>query len=226
MNENNSRVLLCESDANLASVMAGYLRNKNCSVDVADSAENAIEQLQKYSDYTCCLLDTSMPRKRAYRVLEFVRSQEKHVPVIALTNHSSVEDLVALYEMGADDVVRKPIVMEIIYCKIEVLVRRSSSSMASKQTVFDLAGRTFDSVKQRLDDQHLSGRESDLLLMLCRNRNEVVDRRVILRNLWGADNFYTSRSLSVYANHLRHLLEGTNIRVMSVHGKGYKLVDE
>ena len=226
MNENVARVLLCESDVNLASVMAGYLRNKSFEVDLAETADEAIEKLQKNSDYICCLLDMSMPRKRAYRVLEIVRSQEKRVHLIALTNHSSVEELVALYEMGADDVVRTPIVMAIIYCKIEVLIRRSSNSMASKQTVFDLAGRTFDSVKQRLDDQHLSGRESDLLLMLCRNRNEVVDRRVILRNLWGADNFYTSRSLSVYANHLRHLLEGTNIRVMSVHGKGYKLVDE
>lgn len=226
MNENNPRVLLCESDANLASVMAGYMRSKECVVDVADNADDAMEKMQKNSDYTCCLLDMSMPRKRAYRVLEFVRSQENNVPVIALTNHSSVEELVALYDMGADDVVRKPIVMEIIYCKIAVMVRRTSSTLASKQTVFDLGGREFDSVKQRLGEQHLSGRESDLLLMLCRNRNEVVDRRVILRNLWGADNFYTSRSLSVYANHLRHLLEGTNIRVMSVHGKGYKLVDE
>lgn len=204
--------------------MCGYLRDKGYLVDVVLTAEEAIGKAQNTQDYLLCILDMSMPRRRSYRVLEAMRQANVKWPILALTNHSSIDELVAVYAAGADDVMRKPISMELINCKIEVLLRRERGNALNRQKEFELGDKHFDSVHQLLDDVHLSGRENDLLLMLCRHRNELVERSVILRTLWGVDNFYTARSLSVYVNHLRHLLEGTGIRIMSVHGKGYKMV--
>lgn len=206
--------------------MQAYLRDKNYVVDIAETAEEAIERLQHVADYTICILDMAMPRRRAYRVLEVNLTLQQPVPVLALTGQSTIDDLVALYEAGADDVMRKPIAMELVHCKIKVLQRHASHSVTSRQVKFELGKLHFDSVHQSLADTHLSGRENDLLLMLCRSRNELVDRHVILRNLWGADNYYASRSLSVYINHLRRLLDDSGARILSIHGKGYKLVDE
>lgn len=92
---------------------------------------------------------------------------------------------------------------------------------------FELSGVHFDSVHQTLADHHLSSRESDLLLMLCRNKNQMVAKSRILQSLWGQDNYFASRSLSVYIYHLRKLLEETkcSMQILSVHGKGYKLVE-
>ena len=83
----------------------------------------------------------------------------------------------------------------------------------------------FDGIRQRLGDKHLSSRENELLLMLCQNMNNLVERNRILMSLWGTDTYFNSRSLSVYVNHLRNYLgEDSPVRIMSVHGKGYKLV--
>jgi len=70
----------------------------------------------------------------------------------------------------------------------------------------------------------MSSRESDLLLMLCRNEGEVVDRHRILSALWKEDNAFTSRSLGVYINHLRNYLKTADYAVIAVRYKGYKLV--
>jgi DNA-binding response OmpR family regulator len=84
----------------------------------------------------------------------------------------------------------------------------------------------YDSIAQTLDGHHLSTRENDLLLMLCQNINNLVERNYILMSLWGEDTYFNARSLSVYINHLRKYLgEKSNLRILSVHGKGYKLVE-
>jgi hypothetical protein len=54
---------------------------------------------------------------------------------------------------------------------------------------------------------------------------KTIERNRILTTLWGSDNYFNSRSLSVYVNHLRKLMGKDNgAKIMSVHGKGYKLV--
>jgi DNA-binding response OmpR family regulator len=97
--------------------------------------------------------------------------------------------------------------------------------LESEQTTWQLGQLEYDSVRQLLGTQHLSSRENDLLKMLCVSMNSVVDRNRILMSIWGADTYFNARSLSVYINHLRKYLgEETPVRIMSVHGKGYKLV--
>ena len=88
-----------------------------------------------------------------------------------------------------------------------------------------MGGLVYDSVRQQLGKQHLSSRENDLLKMLCTNMNNLVDRNRILMSIWGEDTYFNARSLSVYINHLRKYLgEESPVRIMSVHGKGYKMV--
>jgi DNA-binding response OmpR family regulator len=115
--------------------------------------------------------------------------------------------------------------MDILICKIEAVLRRYRLGQETTQTEWQLGDVVFDSVRQQLGKQHLSSRENDLLTMLCTNMNNLVDRNRILMSIWGADTYFNARSLSVYINHLRKYLgEDTPVRIMSVHGKGYKLV--
>lgn len=96
------------------------------------------------------------------------------------------------------------------------------------EMVFEFGDVTFDSVHQTLGTKRLSARESEVMLMLCRNRNRMVERTQILKQIWHDDSFFASRSLSVYVNHLRKYLEETGcpLQIMSVHGKGYKMVEK
>ena len=99
--------------------------------------------------------------------------------------------------------------------------------VATPDMVYAFGDVTFDSVHQTLGTKRLSARESEVMLMLCRNKNRMVERTQILKNIWHDDSFFASRSLSVYVNHLRKYLEETQcpLQIMSVHGKGYKLVE-
>ena len=100
--------------------------------------------------------------------------------------------------------------------------------VAAGEVTYQFGDVKFDSVHQILGSMRLSSRESEILLLLCRNRGNLVDRNVILKNVWRDDSYFASRSLSVYINHLRNYLKEENcpVQIISIRGKGYKLIDQ
>jgi len=221
-----TNILLCEDDINLASVMSEYLRAHNYSVTHTANGQEGLEAAQSKA-YDLCLLDVRMPLMSGLDMLRELRACDNNLPVIILSQHGEKEDMLAGYEAGCDDYMLKPVSMDILICKIEAIMRRIRIVEDDQQTVYQLGNISFDSVKQRLGKEHLSGRENDLLLMLCRKSNRVVERSQILKALWQTDNYFASRSLSVYINHLRHMIGNIpNVRIVAIHGKGYKLITE
>ena len=74
-------------------------------------------------------------------------------------------------------------------------------------------------------DTELSHRESEILRMLVESKNNVVESKDILLQLWGDDSFFNSRSLHVFITKLRHKLSADeNIRIINVRGIGYKMI--
>jgi DNA-binding response OmpR family regulator len=74
------------------------------------------------------------------------------------------------------------------------------------------------------EERKLTTKESQLLNLLCKNQNEILDRQATLRAIWGDDNYFNGRSMDVYIAKLRKLLkEEPRIEIMNVHGKGFKL---
>jgi len=71
----------------------------------------------------------------------------------------------------------------------------------------------------------LSHKETELLSQLYSNANSVVEREVILKNVWGDDGDYVGRTLDVFISKLRKKLEpDSNVKIMNVRGVGYKLI--
>ena len=222
--EEQIRVLLCEDDLALGSLLADYLRRLNFEVNPCSNGEEGLEAFRQHH-FDLCLLDINMPQKNGFEMLEAIRETGSEVPVIFLTERKAVEDIVRAYNLGCDDYVVKPCPMDILLCKMRAILRRCQLSRKNSEVAFDLGnGIRFDSVRQTLGDMHLPPRESDLLLILCRNINQTVERNLILRTLWKQESYFASRSLSVFANHLRKHLEGTNAQLIGVHSKGYKLI--
>ncbi len=220
-----ANILLVEDDVNLSTVLADYLRSKNYTVEQANNGAEAWD-LILIKPYDLVISDIMMPVKNGYELLKMIRQRHEKLPVIMLTAKADRDDIIHAYELGCDDYVTKPFSMDILICKIEAVVRRCRLYMESELTEWQLGELQFDSVRQQLGEKHLSSRENDLLKMLCQNMNNLVDRNRILMSIWGEDTYFNARSLSVYVNHLRNYLgENSPIRIMSVHGKGYKLVE-
>ena len=219
-----TNILLVEDDASLSTVLADYLRSKGYTVETSVNGREAWE-LILIKHYDLIISDIMMPRMNGYELLKLIRSQFSELPVVMLTAKTDRDDIMHAYELGCDDYVTKPFSMDILICKIEAVLRRCRHSQETDQTEWQLGEVTFDSVRQVLGEYHLSSRETDLLRMLCQNMGNVVERNSILMRIWGADTYFNARSLSVYINHLRKYLgDNSPIRIMSVHGKGYKMV--
>ena len=219
-----NHILLVEDDLNLSTVLADYLQSKEYQVTTAANGQEAWELLSN-KHFDIMLTDISMPKKNGWQLMKSVRESGMLIPIIVLSAKTDREDIIRGYQLGCDDYLTKPFSMDILICKIEAILRRYRMAKQSDEMEFDLNGLHFDAVRQTLGDKRLSSRENELLLMLCQNMDKTVERSRILMTLWGSDTYFNSRSLSVYVNHLRNYIGKDNVvKILSVHGKGYKLV--
>lgn len=219
-----NHILLVEDDLNLSTVLADYLQSKEYQVTTAANGQEAWELLSN-KHFDIMLTDISMPKKNGWQLMKSVRESGMLIPIIVLSAKTDREDIIRGYQLGCDDYLTKPFSMDILICKIEAVLRRYRMANQSDEMEFDLNGLHFDAVRQTLGDKRMSSRENELLLMLCQNMDKTVERSRILMTLWGSDTYFNSRSLSVYVNHLRNYIGKDNaIKILSVHGKGYKLV--
>ncbi|GIR59721.1 MAG: hypothetical protein CM15mP65_23020 [Crocinitomicaceae bacterium] len=75
------------------------------------------------------------------------------------------------------------------------------------------------------DSVHLTTKEADLLKLLCKNQDEILERNHALKAVWGDDNYFNGRSMDVYIAKLRKYLKGDpSVKIINVHGRGFKLL--
>ena len=221
----STRVLIIDGDISLATVLRDYLVSRGYQAAMETSAREALSRLNS-EHWEIVLMELQGIGMNGYELLKGIRHRLPKLPIFILSSRSDREDQMRAFELGADDYILKPFSMDLLICRIEAVLRRIRAYEENRQKVFQLGTHIFDSVHQSLDGAHLSSRESDLLLMLCRNEREVVDKHKILSALWKEDNAFTARSLGVYINHLRGHLRPIGYEIIAVRYKGYKLVTD
>ena len=218
-----AKVLIIDGDVTLSTVLGDYLNSRGYKSHVVHTGRAGQECLRAES-WDIVLMELQSLGMNGYDLLKDIRHRLPTIPLIVLTSRSDREDQMRAFQLGCDDYQTKPFTMDILICRMEAILRRVRAFEENKQKVFELNGKVFDAIHQTFDGKHMSSRESDLLLMLCRHENEVVDKHKILVALWKEDNAFTARSLGVYINHLRQFLTPVGYEIISVRYKGYKLV--
>lgn len=221
----DTRILIVDGDLSLSTVLSDYLASRGYTTQTTTRGQKALELLAN-SFFDLIIMDTQAISMNGYDLLKELHNRYPDTPIIVLTARTDREDQMRAFQLGCDDYQFKPFSMDILIYRIEAILRRLRKHEESKQRIFNLNGHIFDATRQTFDGEHMSSRESDLLLMLCRNEDELVDRHRILAKLWNEDNAFTSRSMGVYINHLRHFLEPAGYTIVAVRNKGYKLVCE
>ncbi|MCX7987551.1 MAG: response regulator transcription factor [Bacteroidales bacterium] len=228
MNTIKTRVLLAEDDENLGNLLKEYLKARNYEAELCIDGEKALKNLQR-NHYDICVLDVMMPNMDGFTVAKEIRKMQNDIPIIFLTAKSMKDDVLEGFASGADDYLTKPFSMEELIFRIEAILRRTQGKNNQEQKIFQLAGYVFDSEKQTLtyNDrvQKLTTKESDLLRLLCLNKNSVLERNFALKTIWTDDNYYNARSMDVYITKLRkYLKDEPSIQILNIHGKGFKLI--
>jgi DNA-binding response OmpR family regulator len=108
------------------------------------------------------------------------------------------------------------------------LIQRSVHKSIDNDIV-SIGKYTFNYTKQVLslrdENTMLSHREAEILNRLYQTKNQVMERKQILLDLWGDDSFFNARSMDVFISKLRKLLsQDTDIQIINVRGVGYKLI--
>jgi DNA-binding response OmpR family regulator len=224
------QLLLAEDDANLGKLLTDYLEAKNYSTTWAKNGKEGFELFKKHN-YDLCLLDVMMPLKDGFTLAREIRAQNKTVPIVFLTAKSMKEDAIEGFTAGADDFITKPFSMEELLLRLGAILRRTSNRASADESIklFEVGAYRFDCENQVLKigkkEQNLTTKESELMRLLCVNRNDVLDRNYALNAIWKDDNYFNSRSMDVFVTRLRkYLKEDPKVEIINIHGKGFKLL--
>jgi two-component system OmpR family response regulator len=225
----NIRILLAEDDSNLGILLKNYLTAKNYETILVINGSLALETFSTQS-FGLCILDIMMPEMDGLSLAKEIRLTNPEVPIIFLTAKNQKEDIIDGFKLGADDYITKPFSMEELLYRIEAIMRRTTNRIANKiEDSYVIGGYAFNPLNQLLTyrDQptKLTTKESELLELLCRHGNEILERQFALKTIWIDDNYFNARSMDVYITRLRkYLRKDPSVKILNVHGKGYKLI--
>lgn len=225
----STSILLCEDDPNLGQLLLEYLNAKGYQTDLVTDGQEAIKAFKRGS-YNFIILDVMMPVKDGFTVAQEIRAEDKHTPILFLTAKSLKEDTLKGFEVGGDDYMTKPFSMEELLARVNVILKRTNPLiMAEEESAVEVLGNyNFDYSKHKLffggEETKLTTKENELLYLLAKNKNGILERSYALKTIWGDDNYFNGRSMDVYIAKLRKHLKGDErLEIINVHGKGFKL---
>lgn len=224
---NPIRILLAEDEPSLGMIVKESLMQRNFDVTLCPEGSNAWETFHQFT-FDVLVLDVMMPKKDGFTLAKEIRQVDKHIPIVFLTSKSQTEDVLRGFEIGCNDYLKKPFSMEELIVRIQALLQRNLTPKSQKKYL--IGQYEFDTETQEL--KHISKtfllthRESKLLQLLIENKTEMLERSVILQNIWGKDDFFNGRSMDVFITKLRKKLSlDPTVQIINSRGQGYKIVD-
>lgn len=173
------------------------------------------------------LLDIMLPEEDGISILKKLRSNPKTstIPVIMLTAKDSEYDVVTGLDSGADDYVTKPFGMMALVSRIKAVLRRYEKSDSHKE-LLEAGGIKIDENQHTVfagnQQLFLTVKEFDLLVLLIKNRGNVLTREQLLESVWGLSSEIESRTVDVHIRTLRAKLGEYEKNIETIRGVGYK----
>ena len=219
-------ILLAEDEPALGQIVQESLTSRGFEVVLCVDGEAAFKAFLKETP-DILVLDVMMPKKDGFTLAKEIRAQNDDIPIIFLTAKSQTADVVEGFGIGGNDYLKKPFSMEELIVRIKNLIGRSQ--LQKNTEALKIGNYTFDFTRQELrlreKVQKLTHREAHLLFNLVKTKNQVLDRSLILKKLWGDDDFFSARSMDVFITKLRKKLkDDPSIEIVNVRGYGYKLI--
>lgn len=224
---NKLKILLAEDDLNLGFVVQDQLKMNGFTVHLATDGKEGLKKFNS-DKYHLCILDVMMPEKDGFSLAKDIRKIDKNIPILFLTAKSQIEDKIEGFKVGGDDYLTKPFSSEELTLRIRALLKRANIEVEKDEDVFAIGNYQFDTNNYNLNhpnfQKKLTKKEADILKLLCKNKNKVLPRDIVLNSVWGQDDYFVGRSLDVFITKLRkYLKEDESISISNVHGVGFKL---
>lgn len=214
-----------EDDPNIAGMVKAYLERKNIKVSIYGTLAEVKLALSRRLP-ALVLLDWNMPDGRGDGLCQWIRGSWKELPIIFLTVRGDSADIVSGFESGADDYVVKPFALEVLYSRVQALLRRSGNVSGQ---YLSCGGITMDLNRMLVtcgsEEVSLSAAEYQVLMCLMRNKGRIVTREKLLEQVWDVNgNYVNDNTLSVTVKRLRDKLHQPAC-LKTVRSVGYRMED-
>ena len=220
------RILVVDDEPEIVRGLEHNLRFEGYETVAASDGQEAITLAAREAP-DLILLDIMMPKLSGWDVCRTLRGKGIDVPIIMLTARGEEVDRVLGLELGADDYVTKPFSLRELLARVRAVLRRPGPRQKSEELGFGdvrirLRGRQVFKGGQEV---RLTRKEFDLLVYLVQRRGEIVTREDLLDEVWGYDQFPTTRTVDTHVLRLRRKFEADPDHpayILTAHGQGYK----
>lgn len=218
-------ILVVEDDKNLRKLITTYLQRNKYNTYEATNGEEALNVLdQSYIDLI--VSDIMMPKMDGYELIKSLREAKYDVPILIITAKSEIEDKKEGFLLGADDYMVKPIDIEEMLLRIQVLLRRSKSASEKKIQIGDLLLNYNQlSVIKKDKVYNLAQKEFYLLYKLLSTPNTIFTRQELIEEVWGLESDSDYRTVDVHIKRIREKMKDVDeFEIVTIRGIGYKAI--
>lgn len=224
-----SRILVIEDDPAILRGLADNLKYESYEVFTAMDGEAGYRLIHEQSP-DLVILDLMLPKLSGYELCHKVRGEGIRTPILMLTARGEEGDRVLGLDLGADDYVTKPFSVRELLARIRALLRRTQAPKPLPDELrFADVVVDFRRYEARKADKvlEMTRKEFGVLRLLAARPGEVVTRDELLNEVWGYENYPSTRTVDNHIAMLRAKLEHNPAaprHLLTVHGVGYKLV--
>jgi two-component system, OmpR family, alkaline phosphatase synthesis response regulator PhoP len=222
------RILVVEDDRAVQKALKRLFESEGFTVDVKADGKSALEAFRA-SAPSAIVLDLRLPSMSGRDVCREVKQQVPTLPIIILSATTDVTDKVLLLELGADDYVTKPFSPRELLARVRAALRRTARTEVGEVATFDGISVNFAKMEVVREGRsiEMTAREFNALKFLVQNPERVISRDELLTEVWGYQNYPSTRTVDNHILKIRQKLEkdpANPVHFRTVHGVGYKFV--
>jgi DNA-binding response OmpR family regulator len=222
------RILVVEDDPAVQKALKRLFETEGFVVEIRSDGRSALESFQN-SAPAAIVLDLRLPKLSGGDLCKEIKAQSPTLPIVVLSAASDVSDKVLLLELGADDYVTKPFSPRELLARVRAALRHTSRTTSVNVVSFDGISADFKKMEIKRDGVPviLTAQEFKTFQFLVQNADRVISRDELLNEVWGYQNYPSTRTVDNHILKLRQKLErdpSSPVHFRTVHGMGYKFV--
>ena len=224
------RILVIEDEPQMLLGLRDNLELEGYEVQTAADGEQGLARAAAFNP-DLVILDLMLPRKNGFDVCRELRERSATTSIVMLTARSAETDKVLGLELGADDYVTKPFSITELLARVRAVLRRTEPRVRPPKTSSASATSrsTSSCTRPAATSAGSSSRpaSSSCCATSCSTRGKVVTREQILNEVWGYEEFPTTRTIDNFVAKLRQKIERAPHEpehILTIHGSGYKFV--
>ena len=219
-----TKILLLEDDPDLGMVLKQYLEFSDFEVSWISNPEEILKDKKNVENFQLAILDVMLPVMDGFELSKKIRKMS-NIPFLFLTAKGQSIDRILGLKLGAEDYITKPCEPEELILRIKNILKRNETS---EKSAIQIGNYSFIPSQFQLifgnESIQLTEKESELLLLLSKSNQKIINRKEILETLWGENDYFLGRSLDVFMSRLRkYFQKDDRIKFDSIRGIGFKV---